>query len=135
MIAAVQTAPPSVAANACLAALDSAMLKALAEPARIDILKVVIAHGRADVGSIASQLPQDRSVVARHLQVLERAHLVCSTTEGRFTYYTLDGDGVMRQLQSMVSLFTSLRPLCCPPAADPGASTVAAPGRSSAHRA
>jgi DNA-binding transcriptional ArsR family regulator len=107
---------PTALASACLAALDSGFLKALAEPARIEVLKVLVTQGRSDVGSIAAQLPQDRSVIARHLQVLERARLVSASTEGRFTYYEIDGDGVMEQLRSLQSLFSALAPLCCPPA-------------------
>lgn len=131
-IGAVKTPPLPAAASACLAALDSGMLKALAEPARIEILKVVITQGRCDVGSIAAHLPQDRSVVARHLQVLERSGLLRSSTEGRYTFYELDGDGVLRQLQSMLALFTSLRPLCCPDTA--ASATAAQPARLSPRR-
>jgi DNA-binding transcriptional ArsR family regulator len=110
---------PSALAAACLAALDSGFLKALAEPARIEVLKVLVTQGRSDVGSIAARLPQDRSVIARHLQVLQRARLVSASTEGRFTFYELDGDGVMEQLRSLQALFSALAPMCCPPGAAP----------------
>lgn len=121
---------PQALATACLAALDSGFLKALAEPARIEVLKVLVTQGRSDVGSIAARLPQDRSVIARHLQVLQRAHLVSATTEGRFTFYELDPDGVMQQLRSLQDLFSALAPMCCPPAEAPASPAAARAGRS-----
>lgn len=102
------------AASACLDALDSSFFKALAEPARIAILRFLILEGRADVGSIAAALPQDRSVIARHLQVLERTRILRSSAEGRHTYYELDGKGVMEQLEKLLALFRKLSSICCP---------------------
>ena len=102
------------AAAACLEALDTDLFKALAEPARVAILRALILGGRMDVGTLALQVPQDRSVVARHLQFLERAKLLRSATEGRHTFYEINGRGVVQQLESLVALFRSLAPLCCP---------------------
>ena len=102
------------AAAACIDALDSAFFKALSEPARVAILRVLVLQGRTDVGSIAEQVPQDRSVVARHLQVLERARILRSATEGRHTFYAIDGDGVLEQMKALTALLQTLQPLCCP---------------------
>jgi DNA-binding transcriptional ArsR family regulator len=102
------------AAAACLEALDATFFKALSEPARIAIIRHLILEGRSDVGSIAAQLPQDRSVIARHLQVLERAKLLRSTNEGRHTFYEIDGPGTMDQLERLLALFRKLGPICCP---------------------
>ena len=101
-------------AAACIEALDCAFFKALSEPARVDILKVLVMLGRADVGSIAEQVPQDRSVVTRHLQLLERAHILRSQSEGRHTFYEIDGVGVLEQIQGLTALLKTLQPLCCP---------------------
>jgi DNA-binding transcriptional ArsR family regulator len=102
------------AAAQCVAALDASFFKALAEPVRIELLRLFILQGRLDVGSVAAELPQDRSVVARHLQVLERAKILRSTTEGRHTFYEIDGKGVLAQLESLLQLFRRLSPICCP---------------------
>jgi DNA-binding transcriptional ArsR family regulator len=102
------------AASAALEALDGEFFKALSEPARVAILRVLILHGRMDVGSIAGKVPQDRSVVARHLQTLERAKLLRSSSEGRHTFYEIDGPGVQHQLTALLELFKKLAPLCCP---------------------
>jgi DNA-binding transcriptional ArsR family regulator len=102
-------------AAACLEAIDGAFFRALAEPARVAILRTLIVKGRADVGTIANDAPHDRSVTTRHLRVLEAARLVRSTREGRHTYYELDGEGALAHLEGMVALFKSLVPICCPP--------------------
>src|SRR3989338_1373765 len=102
------------AAAASFDAINATFLKALVEPARAALVRELLLHGRMDVGSIAEKVPQDRSVVARHLQVLERAGLVRSSKEGRHTYYEIDGSGVLKQLEELTELFKKLAPLCCP---------------------
>jgi DNA-binding transcriptional ArsR family regulator len=110
--------PPMVtraqAAAASFDAFNATFLKALTEPARSALVRELLLHGRMDVGSIADKVPQDRSVVARHLQVLERSGLVKSTKEGRHTFYEIDGDGVLNQLESLTELFKKIAPVCCP---------------------
>lgn len=105
---------PEQAAIVCLERLDAGFFKALGEPARVALLRALILKRRADVGSLAELVPQDRSVVTRHLQVLERARLVRSETEGRHTFYVIDNEGVLSQLKDLVALFESLGPICCP---------------------
>ena len=103
------------AAVRCLKVLEGPFLKALSEPARLAVVRVLILRGRSDVGTIAKQLPQDRSVIARHLQVLQRAGLLRSSSEGKHKYYELDGGGLLRQLDTVQKLFRELTPICCPP--------------------
>jgi DNA-binding transcriptional ArsR family regulator len=106
------------AAAACLDALDGAFLRALAEPARIAILRVLVTNGRADVGTIAAGLPWDRSVTTRHLQILKDARLVRATPQGRHTFYEIDGDGTLEQLEAITTLLQAMRATCCPPVDD-----------------
>jgi DNA-binding transcriptional ArsR family regulator len=103
------------AAAACLDALDGAFLRALAEPARVAILRQIVTLGRADVGTIASGLPHDRSVTTRHLHVLKEAGLVRATAEGRHTFYEIDGERTLLQLEELTTLLKALRATCCPP--------------------
>jgi DNA-binding transcriptional ArsR family regulator len=66
------------AVSAFLRSLDVALFRALGESARVAVLEVLLRHPDSDVASIAAELPQDGSVIARHLQILERAGLVRS---------------------------------------------------------
>ena len=70
------------AARRCVAVFDTGFFKALCEPARIAVLRELILLGRGDIAAIAARLPQDRSVVARHLQQLASAQIVRASKEG-----------------------------------------------------
>jgi DNA-binding transcriptional ArsR family regulator len=111
-----QKAPKTreAAAAACAEVLDTVFFKALCEPARIALLRQLVLLGRADVGTLAAGLPQDRSVIARHLQLMERAGLVRCEVEGRSSFYELEVDAILHKLTDMTELLKSLRSLCCP---------------------
>lgn len=103
------------AARACVEVLDTTFFKALCEPARVSLLREIVLNGRADVGTIAANAPQDRSVVARHLQVMERAGLLRSTSEGRNTFYDINADSILERLEQMTALIRAVSAVCCPP--------------------
>jgi len=103
------------AARELAAILDSQLFRALCEPVRVEIVKVLTAHGRADVQTIAAQVPQDRSVVSRHLALLHRAGVVHREKIGRQVFFELEGLGVISRMESMLHRFRSVVALCCPP--------------------
>lgn len=105
------------AAQEVASLLDTPFLRALAEPARLEVLRVLLVHGSGDVASVAAQLPQDRSVVSRHLQVLEDAGIVRSTRQGRHRLYALDGRAFVSRFELLSSRLRELAPLCCAPTA------------------
>jgi DNA-binding transcriptional ArsR family regulator len=95
---------------------DTAFFKAIAEPARQQILLILMQHGRCNVQDVAQHLVQDRSVVSRHLALLEQAGLVRSTRVQRYTEYELDGPAVIEKLERLLSQLRHAAALCCPPA-------------------
>ena len=101
-------------ANACVAMLDTGFFRALCEPVRIEILRQLILKGRADVNTVAEDMPQDRSVIARHLQLMERAGLLRSEVEGRHTFYEIDGPAVVERMSQVTSGLKAIVPMCCP---------------------
>jgi DNA-binding transcriptional ArsR family regulator len=96
------------------AILDAPVFRALCEPARIEILKLLTIHGRSDVGSLAAHLPQDRSVVSRHLALLHRAGLIRREKIGRNVFFEMDGPASARQLEEILERFRKIVPWCCP---------------------
>ncbi|MNN95658.1 Bacterial regulatory protein, arsR family [compost metagenome] len=70
--------------------------------------------GRADVSEIAADLPQERSVVSRHLQVLLEANIVRATKAGRQVFYEVDGPAIVTRLESILQHTRSIAALCCP---------------------
>lgn len=104
------------AANKLAELLDTPFLRALAEPARLEVLKILLVQGSGDVASIADKLPQDRSVVSRHLRTLEEAGIVRSTWQGRHRIYEIDGRTLVDRFDSLSTEVRSLCAICCPPA-------------------
>lgn len=97
------------AAEQCAAIFDEKFFKAFAEPARTAVFKEVVLSGRADIGSIAKRLPQDRSVISRHLRILAEAGALRAEKEGRHIFYQVDSTRIEQQLQQMLDITRCLR--------------------------
>lgn len=97
-------------------AVDTKLLAALAEPARLAILEFLFLKGPSDVTAIAGPQTQERSVVSRHLRLLLAAGLVRVRQDGRRRVFELDGQGLLGRLDAMVSGARRIVMICCPPA-------------------
>lgn len=102
------------AARELTSIFDSRLFKALCEPARVEIMRFLTVEGRSDVRTIARNLPQDASVVSRHLAVLHTARIVRRCREGRHVFFEVDGPAVVARLEDIVARFRKIVPLCCP---------------------
>ena len=106
------------AIEAAIESLDGAFFKALCEPPRVAVLKRVMQLGRADVTEIAAELPQERSVVSRHLQVLLEAGIVRNSKVGRQMFYEVDGLAIIQRLENILLHTKSIAPFCSPGSQD-----------------
>jgi DNA-binding transcriptional ArsR family regulator len=95
--------------------LDSKFFKSLSEPVRQQLLKFLLLNGRSDIGTIAQNLPQDRSVISRHIRLMQEAGILISEKEGRFVYYWINGQEFLAKLESLVDHIRACVPICCPP--------------------
>jgi DNA-binding transcriptional ArsR family regulator len=102
------------ATNASLDILDTDFFVALCEPVRVELIRALLRKGRSDIKTIAEGFSQDRSVVARHLQVLARAGLVRAEKVGRHQYFELDGPAILSRLETMTNAIRQIMPACCP---------------------
>jgi ArsR family transcriptional regulator, zinc-responsive transcriptional repressor len=91
-------------AEQCVAAFDLEFFRTLCEPARLNVLRELMVLGRADIAAVAANLPQDRSVVARHLKQLEAVNVVAAKKEGRHVYYEIDPAGVKSRMDGLMEL-------------------------------
>lgn len=98
------TATRREAAQQCVAVFDTGFFKALCEPARIAVLRELILLGRADIAAIADRLPQDRSVIARHLRQLATARIVNAQKEGRHVFYEIDAHTIAGRLEGILEI-------------------------------
>lgn len=103
------------AAGRIVELLETPLLRALSEPARLDVLRVLLVDGASDIAAIAERLPQDRSVISRHLKTLLDAGVVRSQKDGRRVVYEIDGARFLGELDAIVAEAKTLAPHCCPP--------------------
>ena len=101
-------------AEAAIAVLDTKFLKALTDPARIQIVKKLILLGACDVSTIAKGLSQDRSVISRHLATLERAGIASSRKMGRRVMYDIDGPYIVKKVTLILDALQPMAELCQP---------------------
>jgi len=102
------------AARELTSIFDSRLFKALCEPVRVEIMRFLTVEGRSDVRTIAELVPQDASVVSRHLAILHGAGILRRCKEGRHVFFEVDGPAVVGRLEDIVARFRKIVPLCCP---------------------
>jgi DNA-binding transcriptional ArsR family regulator len=100
--------------NELVANFDARFFKTLSEPVRVDILRFLMLHGRSDVGTIAEHMPQDRSVVSRHLNLMQAAGILNCQRETRYVYYEIDGKAFIDKLEAITSQIRKCMEVCCP---------------------
>jgi DNA-binding transcriptional ArsR family regulator len=65
-------------------------LKALAHPARLEILRVLASRRRCVCGEVVDVMPLAQATVSQHLKILKDAGLIRGEIEGRNSCYCLD---------------------------------------------
>ena len=70
--------------------------KALAHPARLEILRVLARRDTCICGDIVADLPLAQATVSRHLKTLKDAGLIQGEIDGPRVCYCLDRDNLVR---------------------------------------
>ena len=73
----------------------AAQLKAMAHPARLQILELLADRGECVCGEIVNVLPLAQSTVSQHLKILKEAGLLVGTIDGPRSCYCLDGTALV----------------------------------------
>jgi ArsR family transcriptional regulator len=71
-----------------------AMLKALGNPVRFEILKYLVTHPGCITGDIVQFLPLAQATVSQHLKVLRKAGWIVGEIEGPATCYHLSEENI-----------------------------------------
>ncbi|TGL54059.1 ArsR family transcriptional regulator [Leptospira kemamanensis] len=95
--------------------LDSKFLSALAEPSRIEVLKQVIRSGKADISELTKNLTIDRSVISRHLSILQEVGILEREKSGKHVYYELNPRVAIQKFRNILEHLEELVAICCPP--------------------
>jgi len=93
---------------------DSKFFKTLSEPVRLELLKFLILNGRSNIGTIAEGMPQDRSVVSRHLNLMHESGILNCEKETRHMFYEINGTHFISKLEYITGLIKQCMETCCP---------------------
>ncbi|AZS15534.1 ArsR/SmtB family transcription factor [Paenibacillus lutimineralis] len=80
-------------------AIDFDFYKALFDPVRIEIIRYLAVYGAKNITDIAGNLPQDRSVISRHLDLMYSLEIVSKTKKGRNTYYEVNSQTIFEKFK------------------------------------
>lgn len=103
---------PTVATNRFPATSSrlAAGLKALAHPARLDVLRVLADRDTCICGEIVDELPLAQATVSQHLKVLKEAGLIRGTVDGPRVCYCLDREAVTALRDELAGFLGALAP-------------------------
>ena len=92
----------AAAAGTAIDARELALLcKALAHPARIELLNYLSAYGACYFGSLADILPLAASTISQHVSVLKQAGLIVGSSDEQRVCYCVNEDR-LAQFKRMV---------------------------------
>jgi ArsR family transcriptional regulator, arsenate/arsenite/antimonite-responsive transcriptional repressor len=83
-------------------------LKALAHPARLEILRVLASRRRCVCGQLVEVMPLAQATVSQHLKILKEAGLIRGEIEGRNSCYCLDPRGIAAVREALEDLLGEL---------------------------
>ena len=83
--------------------------KALAHPARVAILQLLIKRQACIRGDIVEELPLSQSTVSQHLKELKEAGLIKGDIEGTKICYCIDEEQFEKAVKEMSGLLESYR--------------------------
>ncbi len=83
--------------------------KALAHPARVAILQLLIKRQACICGDIVEELPLSQSTVSQHLKELKAAGLIKGDIEGTKICYCIDEEQFEKAVREMSGLLESYR--------------------------
>jgi len=86
----------------------ASQLKALAHPARLQILDVLSVRGECVCGEIVGLLPLSQSTVSQHLKVLKEAGLLTGTIDGTSSCYCLNNEALIALGHTFIKRLASL---------------------------
>lgn len=89
--------------------------KALAHPARIAILKLLIKRQSCICGDLVDELPLSQSTVSQHLKELKEAEIIKGDIEGTKVCYCINDQAWQEAQSHLDNLFESYNPHnnCC----------------------
>ncbi len=94
----------------------AAWAKAMAHPARVAILRVLIQRQACICGDIVDELPLSQSTVSQHLKELKGSGLIKGDISGNTVCYCIDEfawEQAKKELHELFTSYTVMRNKCC----------------------
>lgn len=91
--------------------MEDQMLKALGDPTRFQLLKLVSERGYC-VKALANNTGLSESAVSQHLKILREAGLVYGMKRGYYTHYCVDKDTLGRLINELEQMRSMQREPC-----------------------
>lgn len=91
----------------------AAAFKAMAHPARLDILRILAERGTCVCGEIVEEIPLAQATVSQHLRVLKNAGLIVGEIEGPSVCYCVDPEALRRLRAATEAYMESITTSCC----------------------
>jgi len=82
--------------------------KVLFDPVRFDLFIYLLAYGAKNIKEITENFSQDRSVISRHLDLMNRHGMVEKRKENRNIYYDASREAVMMQVDETLDIIKKL---------------------------
>ncbi len=79
----------------------AALAKAIAHPARVQILRILVRKTSCICGDIVDELPLAQSTVSQHLKILKEAGLIRGEVDGPRVCYCIE-PAALRRLKALV---------------------------------
>lgn len=81
--------------------ISSDLLRALAHPLRLKILKFIDQNDTIHVNKIYNTLKLEQSITSQHLRILRSAGLVDTEKEGKFRHYQINYNRIQMVLKAI----------------------------------
>lgn len=86
-------------------AISAELMRALAHPLRIKIIKFIDSEGSSHVNKIYNSLKLEQSVTSQHLRILRNAGLVEASRQGKYIYYSINKEKIEKTCNIVQAFF------------------------------
>ncbi len=87
------------------------MAKALAHPARIAILEMMVKKETCVCGDLVEELPLSQSTVSQHLKAMKEAGIIKGEEDGAYRCYCINKESCIKLMTQLKSIFSKVK--CC----------------------
>ncbi|AQR94514.1 ArsR/SmtB family transcription factor [Clostridium saccharoperbutylacetonicum] len=91
--------------NKLLECDDFEFYKTLFDPVRSEILRFLCINGKKNITEIAENFTQDRSVISRHLELMNRYNILNKEKQNRITFYEINSEYILERFETTTNTF------------------------------